>query len=356
MNATVQTSAVSVPPAPRNEEELEDALSRPTPGLLRDFASITGDILILGAGGKMGPTLARMARRALDESGNKGPRVLAVARFSDASQRERLREFGVETVRADLSDREQVAGLPDAPNIVYMAGFKFGSSDAPEMTWLMNTYVPGIVAERYAPIRPRMVVFSTGCVYPNTPIDSGGANEEDALEPLGEYANSCIGRERMFEYFAKKYDAPLLNYRLSYAIDLRYGVLVDVATKVLAGEPVDVTMGYANVIWQGDANAQALQCLLHAAMPPVALNVTGPETVSIREAALQFGKLFGKEARIVGEEDPTALLINSSRATNLFGPPTVPIDNLIHWVAEWLQHGGRLLNKPTHFEVRDGRY
>lgn len=340
--------------APRDEEELDERLSRPTPGLLSTLESLEGDLLILGAAGKMGPTLARMARRGLDAVGRNGQRVLAVARFSDPAARQKLEAHGIVAVRADLTDAAQLQGLPEAPNVVFMAGYKFGASDAPDVTWMMNTYLPGMVAQRYA--GSRIVAFSTGCVYAHVPVSSGGAREEDPLEPLGEYANSCVGRERMFSYFSRRHGTPVTFFRLNYAVDLRYGVLVDVAQKVLAGEPIDVTMGYANVIWQGDASAQALQCLSVAGTPPVALNVTGPETVAIRWAARRFGELMGREARIVGAEAQTALLANAARAHSLFGYPTVTLDQMMHWVAGWLQHGGRLLGKPTHFEVRDGRY
>lgn len=339
-----------------NEEVLEERLSRPTPGLLAAFANLEGDICVLGAGGKMGPTLARMARRALDESGRTGQKVMAVARFSDPNTRQQLEAVGVETITADLSDRESVMALPHAANVIFMAGQKFGTVGAPDLTWMMNTYVPALVAERYSHPDTRTVVFSTGCVYPNVPISSGGSRESDALEPLGEYANSCVGRERIFTYFSRLRGAPMLLFRLNYAVDLRYGVLVDIARKVHDGLPIDVTMGQANVIWQGDANAMALQSLLYTDTPPLPLNVTGPETFSVRAIAHRFGELFRKEPKIVGNEAPTALLSNASRAHALLGYPTVPLETLTLWVADWIRHGQRLLNKPTHFETRDGKY
>ncbi|MES2460464.1 MAG: NAD(P)-dependent oxidoreductase [Armatimonadota bacterium] len=341
--------------APANEEALEEALSQPTERLCQDFAALEGDILILGAGGKMGPSLSRMARRALDAAGRESQRVIAVARFSDPASRALLERSGIETVPADLSDRAQVAALPDAANVVFMAGQKFGTTEAPENTWMMNTYVPALVAERYAQAK-RLVAFSTGCVYPNMSVDSGGSREDDATEPLGDYANSCVGRERIFTYFAKNNGTPTVLFRLNYAIDLRYGVLVDIARKVQSGEPVDVTMGYANVIWQGDANAQALQSLLHASVPPLALNVTGAEILSVRSLAESFGRRFGVTPTIVGQEAPTALLSNPERAYNLLGTPTLPLDTLISWVGDWISNGNRLLNKPTHYETRDGKY
>lgn len=345
--------------APADEQALEERLSRPTDALVADFAELEGDVLVLGAGGKMGPTLARMARRALDAAGRKNQRVLAVARFSDPAARAGLEAAGVETIPADLTDRAGVAALPDAANVVFMAGQKFGTSDAPEFTWLMNAYVPALVAERYAPLPSRLVVFSTGCVYPNVPIASGGSREEDALDApvLGDYANSCVARERLFTHFAKLHHAPLVLFRLNYAVDLRYGVLVDVARKVFAGEPIDLTMGHANVIWQGDANAIALRSLLHGTGDgPLPLNVTGPEIVSIRALAHRFGERFGRAPVLMGEEADTALLSNASRAHARFGYPTVPLETLIDWVADWQRRGGRLLNKPTHYETRDGKY
>lgn len=330
--------------------QLEDRLSEPTPGLVEALRQLSGDILVLGVGGKMGPTLARMARRALD----KRYRVIGVARFTSKDLPAELEKHGVLSVPCDLLDRQSVAKLPDAPNIIFMAGQKFGTGSAPELTWAMNTLVPAHCAERYA--RSRIVAFSTGCVYPLTTVASGGSRETDELGPPGDYANSCVGRERVFTYFSRKNNTPVLLFRLNYAIDLRYGVLLDVAMKVWRGEPVDVTMGHANVIWQRDANAQALQSFTLAASPPAILNVTGPETISIRTLAQQFGELFGRPAKVVGQEAPTAWLSNSAKAQKLFGPPSVAVDQLIAWTAEWVRHGGATLNKPTHFEVRDGKF
>jgi nucleoside-diphosphate-sugar epimerase len=338
---------------PTTETELEELLSRPTPGVLSTLDALDGDVMVLGVSGKMGPTLARMVRRGFDALGKKA-RVLGAARFSNAAAAEQLEAAGVGAVRCDLTDRAAVEALPDAPNIIFMAGQKFGTSDAPDVTWIMNTYVPALVAQRYA--RSRTVVFSTGCVYPNTPVSAGGSREGDVTEPLGDYANSCVGRERVFTYFARQNETPLALFRLNYAIDLRYGVLVDVARKVMAGDPVDVAMGHVNVIWQGDANAQAIQCLSPAAVPPFVVNVTGPETVPIRMLAHRFGELFDRTPVLVDEEADTALLSNASLANRLFGYPTVSLDQMILWVAEWLKQGGALLDKPTHYETRDGRY
>src|SRR5918911_3120788 len=291
--------------------------------------------------------------RALDALGRRD-RVIAVSRFSSADAEHRFREAGIETIRCDLVDRTAVAALPDAPNVIFMAGQKFGTSDAPASTWAMNTVVPAITAERYA--GSRIVAFSTGNVYPRTPVTRPGPREEDALGPVGEYANSCVGRERVFEYYSERHGTPVAIVRLNYAIDLRYGVLTDVATRVYRGEPVDVQMGYVNVIWQGDANAQAIRCLEHAASPPFVINITGRETLAVRAVAQRFGELLGRPPLIVGEEAPDALLSNAARAELLFGPPTVSVDQMTVWVAEWIRRGGALLGKPTHFESRDGTF
>ena len=335
-------------------EELDEALSRPTPGVLDDLRSLEGDVMVLGAGGKMGPTLARMARRGLDEIGHKHRRVIAVSRFSSASAAQGLQRHGVETIACDLMDRAAVHALPDAPNVIFMAGQKFGTSDTPELTWVMNTLVPAIVAERF--VESRIVVFSTGCVYPLVPADGPGSREDDALGPPGEYSNSCVGRERVFTHFAKQHGTRALMFRLCYAIDLRYGVLCDVASKVAQGLPIDVTMGAANVIWQGDANARAIQCLAHVASPPVALNVTGIERVSIRWLAQRFGELLGRDPVIKGREGETAWLWDAGRSYEWFGPPMVSLDEMIEATAQWQIRGGTTLGKPTHFEVRDGQF
>lgn len=335
-------------------EDLENELSRPTLGVLETLRSLDGDVLVLGAGGKMGPTLARMVRRGLNQIGHDQRRVIAVSRFSSANAAKGLQKHGVETISCDLMDREAVMALPDSPNVIFMAGQKFGTSDAPELTWVMNTLVPGIVAERYA--KSRMVVFSTGCVYSMVPADGPGASEEGLLSPPGEYANSCVGRERIFTHFAKQHDTQLLLFRLCYAIDLRYGVLCDVATKVATKKPVDLSMGSVNVIWQGDANARAIQCLSHAASPPIALNVTGLDRVSIRWLAHRFGELLDRAPIFTGKEGDTAWLWDASRSYELFGPPSVSLDEMIEASADWVQRGGELLGKPTHFESTDGQF
>lgn len=339
---------------PRSLDELDEALSRPTPGVLEALRAIDGDFIVLGAGGKMGPTLARMLRRGLDEIGAPNRRVRAVSRYSSPTAAADLQRHGVETIACDLMDRAAVGSLPDAPNVIFMAGQKFGTADAPELTWVMNSLVPALVAERYP--HSRTVVFSTGCVYPLMPASGRGAREDDPLTPPGEYANSCVGRERVFGHFAKQNGTPTLFFRLCYAIDLRYGVLMDVAQKVAAGLPVDVTMGAAHVIWQGDANARAIQSLAHAVSPPVALNVTGLERVSIRALAETFGDRLGKPARITGTEGASAWIWDAARSYEWFGPPTVSLDEMIEATARWLEQGGETIGKPTHFEVNDGDF
>ncbi|HEY3268824.1 MAG TPA: NAD(P)-dependent oxidoreductase [Armatimonadota bacterium] len=338
---------------PQAEAELDELLSRPSSAVVETMRRVPGDVLVLGASGKMGPTLTRMLRRAKDAAGDSG-RVLAAARFSNPAAAAALHSHGIETVAADLMNPQDVRLLPEVPSIIFMAGQKFGTADNPEQAWAMNTVMPAYVADRFAGVR--QVIFSTGCVYPNVPAASKGSHETDDLGPVGDYSNSCVGRERVFTFFALKHRSPLSVFRLNYAIDLRYGVLVDIATKVLNGNPVDVTMGYANVIWQGDANARAIMCLEHAACPPFIVNVTGSRTLSIRRLAERFAELFDVEPNIIGEEAPEALLSDASRATNLFGPPSMPEDVMVEWVAAWLMRGGRTLNKPTHFERFDGKY
>lgn len=334
--------------------ELEAQLSQPTAGVLETLRAINGDFMVLGAGGKMGPTLARMLRRGLDQIGHSERRITAVSRFSTASTVQDLQAHGIATISCDLMDPAAVQALPSAANVIFMAGQKFGTHEDPDLTWAMNTVVPAFVAERFA--QSRIVVFSTGCVYPLVPADGPGANEDAPLTPLGEYANSCVGRERVFSHFAKQHGTHSLMFRLCYAIDLRYGVLCDVASKVAHGLPIDVTMGAANVIWQGDANSRAIQCLLHVASPPIALNVTGIERVSIRWLAERFGDLFKREPILVGQESRTAWLWDASRSYELFGPPSVSLDEMITATARWHRLGGSVLGKPTHFEVRDGQY
>ncbi len=337
----------------RDIDELENRLSAPTAGVLEAMARLDGDLVVLGVAGKMGPTLARMARRASDMVGGRR-RVIGVARFGDGAVEGRLRSHGVETARADLLDEDSLARLPDAPNVVFMAGRKFGTTGQEAATWAMNAYLPGLVCRRYR--SSRIVAFSTGNVYGPVPIDSGGSRESDEAAPQGEYAMSCLGRERLFEHFGRSLDIPTALIRLNYAAEPRYGVLVDIAERVRDGLPIDLTVGRFNVIWQGDANAMALQTFDRVATPPAILNVTGPEILRVREVAEAFGRQLGRPAQFVGDEGPKALLSDAGRAFLLFGPPTVGVERLIGWVAGWVARGGPTLGKPTHFQASDGRF
>jgi nucleoside-diphosphate-sugar epimerase len=338
---------------PRDDDELEERLSRPSPEVIDALRRAAGDVIVLGAGGKMGPSLSAMLRRAADALGD-GRSVMAVSRFSSPDVAERLERYGIRVVRAELGDRAAIARLPDAANVIYMAGQKFGTRDLPSLTWAVNTLIPAMVAERYA--ASRIVAFSTGNVYPLTPATGRGSREGDALTPMGEYANSCVGRERVLEHVSRTHGTPIAIIRLNYAVDLRYGVLVDIAHRVLSGQPVRVDMGFVNVIWQGDANAQSIRALTSAGSPPVAINVTGPDRLSVREAAQRLGDLLGATPILEGAEAPDALLSDTTFAQSLFGPPTISTDVLLQWVASWVAHGGTRLGKPTKFEVRDGRF
>jgi nucleoside-diphosphate-sugar epimerase len=326
--------------------DLEAELSRPSEADIEFLRHLEGDILILGAAGKMGPSLARLCRRAADAAGPRR-RIVAVSRRV-------VSEPGIDSLACDLLDRAQVAGLPDCPSVLYLAGRKFGSSGSPELTWAMNTVVPANVAERFR--ESRIVVFSTGNVYALRAPSDGGSREKDTPAPVGEYAQSCLGRERVFEYFANHHGLRCLFFRLNYAVDLRYGVLVDIAHRVHAGEPVALTVPAFNVIWQRDANSYALRALAHCATPPRILNITGLDTVSVRDAAEFFAARFAQPCRFHGTAGPVALLSDASAAAALMGPPAVTAARLMELVAEWVRSGGVSLNKPTHFEVADGKF
>ena len=337
----------------RDVDHLEELLSDPSAAAVDAMRRVGGDIAVLGVAGKMGPTLARMARRALDAAGVAG-RVIGVSRFSAPEQQRALERHGVETMRCDLLDEDALARLPDAPNVIFMAGRKFGSTGDESYTWAMNAYLPALVCRRYR--TSRIVAFSTGNVYGLTPQGRRGSREEDQPAPIGEYAMSCLARERLFEHFSRAADVPVAILRLNYAAEMRYGVLSDLASRVLRREPIDVTMGYFNVIWQGDANAMALAALAHTASPPLILNVAGPEELSVRATGTELARRMGVEVSFTGREAADALLSNAARARALFGPPRVDAARLLAWTADWTARGGETLGKPTHFESRSGRF
>jgi hypothetical protein len=330
-------------------EMLDEFMSRPSDALIADLQAVDGDIMIVGVGGKMGPTLARMAKRAVPDR-----RVIGVARFSEPEVKSYLESHSIETITADLLKRDDIAALPKVKNVVFMAGRKFGSTGGEDLTWAMNAYVPGMVADHFA--GSRFVVFSTICVYPFAPVLHGGSRESDELGPPGEYAMSCVGRERMFRHFSQVHQSPGSIIRLSYAIDMRYGVLHDIGAKVLRGETIDLAMGHVNVIWQGDACSQSLRTLRHGQVPTVPFNITGPETLSIRALAHAFGRRFGKTPILQGEEAPTAWVADTGLAEGLFGYPSVPVDVMVDWTADWLARDMESFGKATHFEVRTGTY
>jgi nucleoside-diphosphate-sugar epimerase len=335
---------------PRDEDELEERLSRPSDALTASLAAAPGDVLVLGAGGKMGPSLSRMARRA-----DPSRRVIAVSRWSNRRAAEALEAHGVETLSADLLSPRELAALPEEPNLVFMAGQKFGTTGDPAATWAMNAAVPAFVAERFA--GARTVVFSTGNVYPLTPPARGGSRETDPAAPVGEYAFSCLARERIFGAAAARHRTPVSIVRLNYAHDLRYGVLTDLALRIARGVPIDLAMGYVNVIWQGDANAFALAALARATAPdPFVVNVAGPETLRVADLARALGARLGVEPVFTGTEGADALLSNASRMRELLDHPLLPVGTLLDWVASWVRGGGPLLGKPTSFERRDGRF
>jgi len=339
----------SLPDKIGSVDQLDDLLSTPSPSLIETFRGLAGDVMIIGAGGKIGPTLTRMARRAADAAGT--PRQVYAVDLAPLSA---LEATGIQTMRCDLLDLEAVRKLPRVENVVFMAGRKFGSTGSEPVTWAVNVIAPYHVAATFT--SSRIAAFSTGCVYPVMPLHTTGATEATPPNPVGEYAMSCLGRERMFDYFSRERGERVAQIRLNYAVELRYGVLVDIALKVYHGEPVDVTTGFANVIWQGDACDYVLRALPLAASPPRILNVTGPELFSVRRIARRFGDLLGKEPLFSGEENGLGYLSNAAEAHRLFGYPSVPLDRILGWTADWVRTGGETLSKPTHFETQDGSY
>lgn len=325
----------------------------PTPAAVDAMRGLRGDVIVLGVAGKMGPTLARMVRRATDLAGVTR-RVIGVSRFSEPAHEDALRSVGVETIRCDLLDEAAVGALPDAPNVIYMAGRKFGSTGVESLTWAMNAWLPAVVCKRYAD--SRIAAFSTGNVYGLTPVGCGGSREDDVPAPVGEYAMSCLGRERMFEHFSRTYGTRVSILRLNYATEMRYGLLVDLARKVLDGTPIDLAMGHANVIWQGDANGMAIASLLQARTPPYVVNLAGTDELSVRAVCTAFGERFSRPPVFIGTEARDALLSNGAKGWADLGAPQVPLPRLIDWTADWIGRGGASLGKPTHFESRDGRF
>jgi nucleoside-diphosphate-sugar epimerase len=346
-------NAPTLPDVLANVEQLEELLSRPTPAAAQALGRVEGDLIVLGVAGKMGPTLACMAKRASEASGIRR-RVIGVSRFSQAESRRKLESHGIETIQGELLDPKFLDTLPEVPNVIYMAGMKFGSTGNEPLTWAMNTYLPALVCQRFR--RSRMVAFSTGNVYGTVPVDGAGSVETDPLNPCGEYAMSCLGRERMLDYFSRTLGIPMAIIRLNYAVEMRYGVLVDLAQKVYREQVIDLSMGYVNVIWQGEANALVLCALPDAASPPLYLNVAGPERLSVRDVCQQFGQLLNKSVRFSGVEAADALLNNAEAACRRYGPAQIGVDRMMRWIVQWITRGGATLDKPTHFEVRSGKF
>jgi len=328
-------------------------LLEPSDDLLSDMAELDGDVLILGVGGKMGPALAKLAKQAVDRAGvNK--KIIGVARFSEPGLQQELDSEGIETISADLLEDNQLQALPNIKNVLHLAGTKFGTTGNESLTWAMNSYLPGRVAQKYK--NSRIVVFSTGNVYPLAPVVTGGPDETLAPQPVGEYAQSCLGRERLFQYYSSKNKTPTLIYRLNYANDVTYGVLLDIALSVKEKSALDLNMGYVNIIWQGDANEMALRSFRYCAVPPKILNIAGPEIVSVRWLAKEFGRLLGETPQFTNHEQETALLSNAAESHRLFGPPKVSLKQMIELIVGWLNEGGRIINKPTHFQERTGQF
>ena len=340
-------------PAPDSVHALEEVLSQPTPAVIEMMSRLEGDLVLLGVGGKMGPSMARMARRAVQEAGT-NQRVIGVSRFSDPVVRDQLESWGVETVSCDLLDPEAVNQLPLAENMIYLAGFKFGASQDPGRLWAMNCLAPSLVSRHYRD--SRIVAFSTGNVYRAVSADSGGSREDDAIEPHGEYAMAALGRERIFQYFSQAHDIPMALLRLNYAHDLRYGVFVDVAQELLAGNPVDISTAHVNIVWLADANAMTLRALEHVRAPLQVINVTGPEMLNVKTVSEQLAEELGVKATFTGQERTTALLSNATLGIECLGAPEVSADQVIRWTADWVGNQRPLLDKPTKFQVQDGKY
>ena len=336
-----------------NISEIYQQLLQPSDALIADIAALKGDIIILGAGGKMGPALAKLAQQAVKRAGVK-KRIIGISRFSEKGLKGELNDLGIETHEADLLQDDQLDALPEAENVLYLAGTKFGTTGKEPFTWAMNSYLPGRVAQKYK--NSRIVVFSTGNVYPLTPVLMGGADENLIPQPVGEYAQSCLGRERLFQYYSSIHNTPILIYRLNYANDVTYGVLLEIARSVKEKKPVDLSMGHVNVIWQGDANEIALRALHHCSVTSKIINVTGPEIIPVRWIAKEFGKLFGQSPEFLNQEQDTALLSNAAESFRLFGYPKVPLKKMMELIVEWINEGGRVINKQTHFQERKGQF
>lgn len=334
-------------------EHVYQELLKPSPALLQDIARIEGDIMLMGVGGKMGPAMARLAKQAVDEAGIQ-KKITGVSRFSEPGLQEELNALGINTIKADLLHDKTLQALPETQNLIYLAGQKFGTTGRESYTWAMNTYLPGRVAEKFR--HARIVAFSTGNVYPLSPVLNGGLAEDIPAAPVGEYGQSCLGRERMFQYFSSIYNTPVFIYRLNYANDVSYGVLLEIARAVYEQREIDLRMGHVNVIWQGDANEIAIRALLHCEAPAKTVNVSGPETVAVRWLAQEFGKRMDRTPRFVNSEQPDALLSNSAECFRLFGYPRVTLRQMIDLVAAWITEGGKTINKPTHFQEREGKF
>jgi nucleoside-diphosphate-sugar epimerase len=350
---TAAEYATELPDVIRTESELEEVLTRPSAALIEFIKTVSSPLLVLGAGGKMGPTLAVLARRAAEAAGH-ALEVVAVSRFSNAASRQWLEAHGVKTVSCDLLAADAVARLPDTENIIHLVGLKFGTAQNPAATWAINTIVPSRVCERYP--RSRIVALSTGNVYPPSEVSRGGSVETDPLTPVGEYANAAVGRERIFEFYSRRQETPITLLRLFYAIELRYGVLADIARKVHAGEPVALANGCFNCIWQHDANEWILRALPLAVAPSSVWNLCRPEIFSVREIATRFGELLDRTPIFSGSETPSALLGNSAKLCAALDSPATPMETILRWIAHWVKQGGHDLGRPTHFEVRDGKY